>query len=176
MKNRIYPTWDEIEKLHNPLTEGERTLARFLDNTLTQEWDIFVQPYLNGRRPDIIVFNQDVGVIIYEVKDSDLSSCSKKNGKLQVKKAVKQVGQFKEKIIDIVPDLGEEMDKNKLAFGLVKTALYFHNTQGKILRKFFNKPFPKLIGYDDLVGSNLRNILPFSKEAVRHFKSTPIRD
>ena len=32
MKDRIFPSWSEIEKLHNPLTEGERRFACFLDS------------------------------------------------------------------------------------------------------------------------------------------------
>lgn len=56
MKNRLYPNWDEIEKFHNPLTDGEERLARFLDDKLPKEWRIFVQPYLNGSQPDIVIF------------------------------------------------------------------------------------------------------------------------
>ncbi len=37
MKNRIFPTWDEIYNSHNPLTDGENKLAHFLDDTLAEE-------------------------------------------------------------------------------------------------------------------------------------------
>ena len=175
MKNRLYPTWDEIEKFHKPLTEGEEKLARFLDDTLPEEWMIFVEPYLNGKRPDIVVFNPQIGVMIYEVKDWNLDSYCWKGGQLFVNDAKgsypvkdkdprKQVNHYKKKIIEqLVPMLGEEIDKNKSAYGLVKTGIYFHKASGKDARDFYNNPnYPVIIGYDDLYDSNLRNIVPDS--------------
>ena len=162
MKNRLYPTWDEIEKFHKPLTEGEEKLARFLDDTLPEEWMIFVEPYLNGKRPDIVVFNPQIGVMIYEVKDWNLDSYCWKGGQLFVNDAKgsypvkdkdprKQVNHYKKKIIEqLVPMLGEEIDKNKSAYGLVKTCIYFHKASGKDARDFYNNPdYPVIIGYDD---------------------------
>jgi hypothetical protein len=63
MKNRLYPTWDEIEKFHKPLTEGEEKLARFLDDTLPEEWkglgnlDAFVYTAMTRTRENLIVLN-----------------------------------------------------------------------------------------------------------------------
>ena len=175
MKNRIYPPWDKIQNLHDPLTEGEEKLARFLDDTLPEEWDIFVQPYLNGNRPDIVVFNPQIGVMVYEVKDWNLSFYHWKEGQLFVSDAKgsypagdknprEQVKYYKKKIIEqLVPMLGEEIDRNKLAYGLVKTGIYFHKASGKDARDFYSNPnYPVIIGYDDLYDSNLRNIVPDS--------------
>ncbi len=170
MKNRLYPTWDEIKNFHNPLTEGEEKLARFLDDTLPEEWEIFVEPYLNGSRPDIVVFNPQVGVMIYEVKDWDLNSyifkdkrLFEKSGSYPIKDPRKQVDHYRKKIIEqLVPPLGEEIDRNKLAFGLIKTGIYFHKVSGEDAREFFNNPaHPVIIGYDDLHDSNLEDILPY---------------
>lgn len=175
MKNRIYPAWDEIKKFHDPLTDGENKLAHFLDNTLPENWKIFVQPYLNGSKPDIIVFNPQVGVMIYEVKDWNLNLYHWENGQLIVsdsngsysikdKDPKKQVNHYKNKIIEqLVPGIGEAVDKNKSAYGLVKTGIYFHKASGKDAKKFLNNnsKYPIIIGYDDLCNSNLRKIIPF---------------
>jgi superfamily I DNA/RNA helicase len=136
---------------------------------------IFVEPYLNGKRPDIVVFNPQIGVMIYEVKDWNLDSYCWKGGQLFVNDAKgsypvkdkdprKQVNHYKKKIIEqLVPMLGEEIDKNKSAYGLVKTCIYFHKASGKDARDFYNNPdYPVIIGYDDLYDSNLRNIVPDS--------------
>ncbi|HPM03105.1 MAG TPA: NERD domain-containing protein, partial [Candidatus Cloacimonadota bacterium] len=86
MESRIFPDWDHIKNFHNPLTDGEKTLLIYLDNNLPKDsnwkvgsplseyhgWLIFVQPYLNGSRPDIILFNPYVGIQIIEVKDWNL--------------------------------------------------------------------------------------------------------
>jgi len=147
MKNRIYPSWNEIKNFHNPLTEGEESLARFLDDELPEEWMIFVEPHLNGSRPDIVVFNPQIGVMIYEVKDWDLSSYHWKEGQLFVnnmngsypikRDPIKQVHHYRKKIIgQLVPSLGEEVDRNKSAFGLVKVGIYFHKMLGEVAREF----------------------------------------
>ena len=68
-KNRIYPSWGQISILKQPLTEGEVALATYLDNNLPNEWEIYLQPYLNGDRPDIVLLNENVGMMVIEVKD-----------------------------------------------------------------------------------------------------------
>jgi len=87
MNQRIYPSWEQIKQLKNPLTEGEIHLLKFLDDNLPtdpnwtesqklseyQGWLIFAQPFLNGSRPDVIIFNPYVGIVIYEVKDWKLA-------------------------------------------------------------------------------------------------------
>ena len=173
MKNRMYPTWDIIDNFHNPLTEGENKLAHFLDDTLPEEWMIFVEPYLNGSRPDIVILNPQVGVMIYEVKDWDLRHYNFKDEQLFVsdsrgshliKDPVKQVNHYKMKIIEqLVPTIGEAIDENNSIFGLIKTCLYFHKASGEYARNFYGDiNFPVIIGYDDLHDANMKKILPFS--------------
>ena len=85
MFSRIIPSWEQIEQFKQPLTEGEKHLLKFLDANLKHDnlfqgndltkyngWLIFVQPFLNGSRPDIVILNPQVGIQIIEVKDWDL--------------------------------------------------------------------------------------------------------
>ncbi len=177
MQDRIYPTWEQIEKQHDSLTEGEVTLLKYLDKHLPKDpewnekkllteyrgWLIFSQPFLNGSRPDVIIFNPYVGMVIYEVKDWDLDNYhwqkkSKKvsdNGKEEyyyklfvsdgrgsypIKSPISQVNHYKEKIIgQLAPLIGELADKRNAGYGLVKTALYFHKETTKNCRAFFNE-------------------------------------
>ena len=173
MNSRIYPSWDEIKNFHQPLTEGEEHFARFLDDTLPEEWMIFVEPYLNGTRPDIVVFNPQVGVMVYEVKDWDLKSYCWKGGQLfvndargshPIKDPKKQVDHYRDKLIkQLVPMLGEEIDSNNKVNALVQKGIYFHKMSGKDARAFFDKPsYHVIIGYDDLYDSNLEVIVPYS--------------
>lgn len=191
---RLYPTWDQIKTLKNPLTEGELALVKFLDNYLPKDptwtkdkaienyngWLIFVQPFLNGSRPDVIIFNPFVGVVIYEVKDWNLKNYSWEkgydgytslyvqdgNGRHSIKSPVNQVEHYKDKIISqLVPIIGEQIDKDKKNFGLVKTALYFHKATTFQSQKLFGakikdfKYFP-VFGYDFLKPDNLNQIVP----------------
>ena len=79
--NRLYPTWEQIDKLKSPLTSGEIRLLQYLDENLPKDehwknddklsdykgWLIFAQPFLNGTRPDVKVYNPYVGMVIFEV-------------------------------------------------------------------------------------------------------------
>ena len=193
MKQRIYPSWEQIKQLKNPLTEGERHLLEFLDKNLPIDsswnesqklseyngWLIFAQPFLNGSRPDVVIFNPNVGIVIYEVKDWNRSHyewkrdegysrlfVSDSKGSYPVKNPIDQVKHYKEKIIgQLVPNIGEKIDKNKKKYGLIKTALYFHKIDTKIAQEFFGTKikdfnyFP-VFGRDFLINQNLSKIVP----------------
>ena len=154
MENRLYPSWEQLEDQNNPLTDGERTLIQYLDNFLPKDplwnkelglknyngWLIFAQPFLNGTRPDIIIFNPKVGIVIYEVKDWNLDfyqwtkedglTVSDGRGIYSVKSPIDQVVHYKEKLIgQLVPNIGESIDQNEKNFGLIKTCVYFHKSK-----------------------------------------------
>src|ERR1700749_676320 len=196
MFSRLIPSWEQIKDFKQPLTEGEAHLLKFLDATLKKDetfkenddlqkyngWLIFVQPFLNGSRPDIIVFNPNVGVQIIEVKDWNLNSYSfEKNslgkwdfyvtdskGSYPIKSPVKQVEYYKEKLTgQLIPQIGEEMDKNAQRYGLIKTSIYFHKATTEDAQEFFKHQvknyahFP-VFGKNSLAASNLRQIVPDS--------------
>ena len=154
--NRIFPTWDEINSFHAPLTIGERALLVYLDKHLPKDltydakkpleeyrgWLIFCQPFLNGSRPDIAIFRPSVGLMIYEVKDWQLANYSFQHdeqgklcmyvsdgrGQYKIKNPIDQVNYYREQIIgQLLPYIGEKIDGTKGAFSLIKTGLYFHN-------------------------------------------------
>lgn len=189
MSNRLYPNWEQLNSAHSPLTPGELAILLFLDEHLPKDnawtkdkslteyngWLIFAQPFLNGSRPDLIIFNPFVGVMIYEVKDWNLQHYKKRNGEIwvsdhkgsyQIKSPLRQVEHYKNKIIgQLVPGLGEMIDKNTKNFGLIKTGVYFHSATSKEAQEMFVSPkkdiryFP-IVGYDNLKSSLLKEIVP----------------
>ena len=70
----IEPSWDRLDQLLTPLTDGERKVIGLFDQDLPAEWEIYVQPHLNGLRPDIVLLHPSVGVAVFEVKDWDLGA------------------------------------------------------------------------------------------------------
>jgi hypothetical protein len=153
--NRIFPNWDQIEKFRQPLTDGEKALALFLDDNLHSSWQIYVQPHLNGDKPDIVILNPKIGVVIFEVKDwnADLyyskmgyyfdkeSNNSRKiwqffvkssRGEQQIPSPVSQVSRYRDNLLGIyLPSIGEAIDKNSNELAPFKTAIYFHNATTK---------------------------------------------
>ncbi len=210
--SRMFPTWDEINSFHAPLTEGERALLVYLDKHLPKDltydakkpleeyrgWLIFCQPFLNGSRPDIIIFHPFVGLMIYEVKDWQLSNYSfqpDEHGKIrmyvsdgrgvyQIKNPVDQVSYYREQIIgQLLPHIGEKTDENRTAFGLIKTGLYFHKAttqQAKdklydsVKRRDGRDPFSytPVIGHDSIEDNNLLIVVPdATRISSNHWKA-----
>ena len=200
MFSRVIPSWEQIKQFKQPLTDGEWHLLQFLDTRLRKDevfqgddltnyngWLIFIQPYLNGSRPDVVIFNPLVGVQIFEVKDWNLDNYSfeiKKDdeksykafcvsdsrGTYQKKSPIKQIEYYKEKIASqLIPQIGEEFDKNRQQFGLVKTTLYFHKSTTAEAQRLFQASSSRIIGYDALSGNNLRNVVPDSYLSQSHY-------
>ncbi len=196
MFSRLIPSWEQIKDFKQPLTDGEAYLLKFLDDTLKRDeifkeggdltkyngWLIFVQPFLNGSRPDVIIFNPKVGAQIIEVKDWNLNNYSfNKNslgkwdfyftdskGSYPIKSPVKQVEYYKEKLTgQLIPQIGEEIDKNVQRYGLIKTSIYFHKATTEDAQELFKNKvknytnFP-VFGKNSLTASNLKQIVPDS--------------
>lgn len=182
---RIFPAWDDINRLKAPLTKGERYLAEYLDKNLPKDdkfnyktqslseyngWLIFLQPFLNGLRPDVVIFHPKIGVQIIEVKDWNLRHYAYQDrdvyyGDNKILSPVRQVQRYKEKILgQLVPIIGEKNDGTEKSFGIIKTSLYFHYHTEEELRSFF-EGLPEneitLIGRDSL--NYLQNVVPDSK-------------
>ncbi len=56
----ISPNEKEIEQLRTPLTEGEKKVLDIFKEKTSDEWEIYVQPHLNGSRPDFILLNPKI--------------------------------------------------------------------------------------------------------------------
>ncbi len=85
--------------------------------TLDNDWTVYVQPHLNGLRPDIVIFSEDAGLGIFEVKDWNLNSYRLEDKKWQVYNSswipieedcpLKQVDKYKDSIFKYeIPSLG----------------------------------------------------------------------
>lgn len=78
-KLTIHPPLDEISQLRQPLTTGERAVLDLFVRRLSPGWEIYVQPHLNGLRPDFVLLNPNIGIGVFEVKDWDLDAMSYRN-------------------------------------------------------------------------------------------------
>lgn len=46
----------------------------FFDQNLAPMWEIYIQPHMNGLRPDFVLLNPAVGIAVFEVKDWNLDA------------------------------------------------------------------------------------------------------
>lgn len=68
------PPLEDIKHLQQQLTPGEEKVLFFLHKQLSLDWEIYVQPHLNGLCPDFVILNPKVGIVVIEVKDWNFSA------------------------------------------------------------------------------------------------------
>ncbi|TBW08083.1 DNA helicase [Azotobacter chroococcum] len=56
------------------MTSGERAVLTLFDRCLAPDWEIYIQPHINGLRPDFVLLNPGVGIAVFEVKDWNLGA------------------------------------------------------------------------------------------------------
>ncbi len=190
MHSRIIPPIEKLKK-QEQLSEKTFELIDYLDKNLNRDlkwtpdkkleyyngWLIFVRPFLNEYRPDIVLFNPRVGIWIISIFDWDLAKYHWKrsdDGKISLKNIVEneecevltpyeKATSYKEMLIGrLIPMLGERANKNTKQYGLVKVLVLFERESTKTVREFFREN-PKesefiinhTFGYDALDNQNL---------------------
>ena len=79
-RNRIFPPWNEIRNLKVKLWPGEEFLAKFLDDNLDVNWNIYLKTefeWAGSETPDIVIAHKSKGIMIFEVKDININKYSK---------------------------------------------------------------------------------------------------
>ncbi len=189
MAATVIPSLEQAKKFHDPLTPGEIALARHFSKHLSDQWEIYLQPFLNGTRPDVVLFNPGVGIMVIEVKDWHLSNYQfvqsdddahplfqvrAPSGQYHTKKnPVHQVEHYRQTILDqLMPDMGELVDGNEKALGLIKVGLYFHNASSAEAQNLFKKylrPHLPIVGNDILRSAQLTDIVPDAKRSSSRY-------
>jgi len=133
----IFPCIENIKRLKVPPTSGEMSLATTLAQRLSDEYEIFFQPFLNGDMPDIILMRRGAGVAIVEVKDWNLNSYSvdDKNqwreiaGNNVIRSPFRQAFGYKSNMFNLhINGLAEKNAINNNFYGIIKPFVYFHES------------------------------------------------
>lgn len=126
MKRIIYPPRSAHAGLRQKLTPGEQAVFELFDRCLAPEWEIYIQPHLNGLRPDFVLLNPKAGIAVFEVKDWNLNAMRYfiKDGDLWAEKdekifciqkdnPVMKVNLYKREIYDLYcPRVGSSVQEN----------------------------------------------------------------
>lgn len=183
----VDPPLEDLESLRQPLTSGERRVLEWFLEILPPRWEIYIQPHLNGLRPDFVLLHPQCGIAVYEVKDWNLRAMDyfvktgsgppklmgRKDGKefsLATQDPVAKVDLYKEEMYGLyVPSL-----PSRSGFGAIVAGIIFTNvtTQeaSQLLeplrehrkRTEYARHYP-IIGADligDLEKKTLRHVLP----------------
>jgi hypothetical protein len=175
----LIPDVEEINSLPQGLTNGEKALMNALCQTLDDKWTLYIQPHLNGLRPDIVIFSEDAGIGIFEVKDWDLNNYqivrdregkhfwqvrSPETGKWYKEDCpFQQVEKYRQSIFKYeIPILDAKKVLNRNIYSLIVPFVYFHKHKIDDLKKRLNsilKEWDNPFGYDYLEPNKLRSIL-----------------
>lgn len=132
----LIPDLEKAKAMKQKPTAGELYLLEFLEKNLNPTSEVFFQPCFNGDRPDVVIMERGLGVIVIEVKDWNLDLYSvneknewvlKQNGKIR-KSPCRQAYDYKNHFFEMhVNGLLEKNIKNPKFFGLIKTYVYYHH-------------------------------------------------
>jgi hypothetical protein len=70
----VEPPLSALKSLRQPMTDGEQKVFNLFNEHLSDNWEIYVQPHLNGLRPDFVLLNPEIGIAVFEVKDWNLNA------------------------------------------------------------------------------------------------------
>ena len=68
MSRFIQPPKDQHDRLRRPLTNGEKLAFEFFDKCLNKNWEIYIEPHLNGLRPDFVLLHPKAGIAVFKNK------------------------------------------------------------------------------------------------------------
>lgn len=155
-------------------TDGEKFLINFLVENLSDDFEIYIQPNLNGNRPDIILCHKNKGIFIIEIKDWKIERYEKDEEKDKYYKY------FKNKKIEIA-NPNSQLKRYKEQFNIFKQTPvvcihYFHHSITQDVVNFLGEDGIKIFGFDkknDLIAfvSNYPNIMLKYYKQIKNFIS-----
>jgi hypothetical protein len=176
---KLVPSLAEINNFTPALEAGERALMDALCSVLDDQWTIYVQPFLNGLQPDIIIFSENIGLGIFEVKDWNLNNYrvhadgtwevyDGRNQRWHASKSrcpLRQVEKYKDNIIRYeLPELDAESVLDSNVYGLVVPFVYFHQHTTKQINEKIGilqdrYQYTSVFGYEFLKSAKLKSLL-----------------
>ena len=134
---RCVPSREAVRSFKVPLMPGEDALLDALLAHLPDDCEIYVQPFLNGDRPDLVVVRRGHGALIVEVKDWDLGAYHTGAGEWTLRKngvrktsPVQQVETYKKNLFALhVEELAVRQVFNTRTFRVVQCGVYLHGAE-----------------------------------------------
>ncbi len=177
---KFFPDLKDIKSLKQKPTVGEYHALEILKD-LSNEYEVYYQPYINGYNPDIIVLRKNYGVLVIEVKDWQLvhyridenDKWSLKKDDTPIKSPIMQVKAYKNDLYNLsLPSMLHKKIHNEKIYGLVQTAVYFHNETSHTIKE-------KNIKTDKwcpIYGNNNFTLKNISEYSLRKYKNNLFDD
>lgn len=148
----IEPPLLELANLRTPLNDGERKVLDYFMARLPENWEIYIQPHLNGLRPDFVLLNPNVGIAIFEVKDwsfktlrhyADNVKVNVKDGKphdANKDKPIEKLARYKKSLLELYcPRLGLLVAQTPKAYATISVGVIFPSAPEAFVKKLFSQ-------------------------------------
>lgn len=196
MSRVVSPPINQLDKLRQPLTAGERIVFDLFNSHLPIEWEIYIQPHLNGLRPDFVLLNPKVGIAVFEVKDWNLKAMKytvniregkspilrgEKDGKqfsLQSQNPIEKIYRYKKEIHELYcPRID-----GKSGFAAITAGVIFPFATDESIKQLFSismqfrgmdryPNYNPLIGANSVQSGNIASVFPESSRKYSKFMS-----
>jgi superfamily I DNA/RNA helicase len=194
-KRVISPPKEDWYNLRQPLQSGEIEFINWLDDCLHLDWEIYIQPHLNGCCPDVVILNPKIGIGVFEVKDWDFDALEyyvedKGNGRKHLmalrngevisfvkKNPVDQLLLYRREILDIYcPILSNKNSSLVVTCGLILPKARIDHVDS-LIKPIFNDRNRKVFSKPDCVVSNyfVMSAGDFEKKATDVFPDSIAR-
>ena len=196
MSRFVSPPIDQFDKLRQPLTDGERIVFDLFNVHLPIEWEIYLQPHLNGLRPDFVLLHPKVGIAVFEVKDWNLQAMQywveertgkspillgKKDGKrfsLHNQNPIEKIYRYKKEIHELYcPRID-----GKSGFAAITAGVIFPFAKDEDVKELFSKSlafrgmekypnYNPVVGADSVQAGNVDSVFPESSRRYSKYMS-----
>lgn len=177
MARFVQPPQDQLDKLRRPLTPGERRVFEVFDARLPHEWEIYIEPHLNGLRPDFVLLHPKAGIAVFEVKDWNLDAVAPR----RAAESLDQVLLYKEEIYNLYcPRLAKQFGFAAITAGVIfpfaddeRLRMVLASAYQRLVNPEQEKYYP-LVGRSALASGNLRDIFPEACRSTSKYMSPTI--
>lgn len=138
------------ESIRSSATAGERLLFRTLKTFLPDDYIVYFEPEIQGKRPDFVIIGPDLGIVVLEVKDYTKNTLLQVNHdewhivatseeQAIIKSPMKQARDYTFHLVDVL-----KKDKNLIQLdGKYKFNLKFPYGHGVVFTRMTSKDFIK---------------------------------
>ncbi|MBS4215157.1 3'-5' exonuclease [Neobacillus rhizophilus] len=136
------------ETIRSSATTGERLFFRTLKTYLPDDYIVYFEPEIQGKRPDFVIIGPDLGIVVLEVKDYTKNTLFQLNhdewhivtnsgDQAVIKSPMKQARDNMFHVVDVL-----KKDKNLIQLdGKYKFQLKFPYGHGVVFTRMFSKDF-----------------------------------
>lgn len=138
------------ETIRSSATTGERLFFRTLKTFLPDDYIVYFEPEIQGKRPDFVIIGPDLGIVVLEVKDYTKNTLFQLNhdewhivttsgDQAVIKSPMKQARDYMFHVVDVL-----KKDKNLVQLdGKHKFQLKFPYGHGVVFTRLYSKDFIK---------------------------------